>query len=135
MHQTPGRSQQIRGGFEVCHRAHSALPEVFANPDCQPTDSAAPLLPLFTAQPGIHAETANLTEDLYQLIVDQSNLYAQQYIAAHPNSTLPDNLCGNLSQFPNLKLVGLTLNVGITKKRVAVILLHRPESSSYALVL
>ncbi|CAI9590001.1 unnamed protein product, partial [Staurois parvus] len=29
------------------------------------------------------------TDDLYALIVDQSNLYARQFIAANPNSNLP----------------------------------------------
>ncbi|CAI9556742.1 unnamed protein product, partial [Staurois parvus] len=42
------------------HRAHSVLPEVLANPDWQPTNFAAPVLPPFIAQPRIQVETANL---------------------------------------------------------------------------
>ncbi|CAI9601444.1 unnamed protein product [Staurois parvus] len=46
------------------HRAPSVLPDVLANSDCQPTNSTAPVLPPFTAQPGIQVETANLTTPL-----------------------------------------------------------------------
>ncbi|CAI9548515.1 unnamed protein product [Staurois parvus] len=76
-------------------RAPSILPDVFANPDWQPTNSAAPYTSPIHCQPGIQVEFANLTtpldflerfftEDLYALIMDQSNLYAQQFIAANP---------------------------------------------------
>ncbi|CAI9535441.1 unnamed protein product, partial [Staurois parvus] len=110
------------------HRASSILPDVLANPDWQPTNSAAPVLPPFTAQPEIQVETANLNnpldflelffmEDLYALIVDQSNLYAQQFIAANPDSNLARSFAWKpitVSQF-NFFWV-LTLNMGITKK-------------------
>ncbi|CAI9577297.1 unnamed protein product, partial [Staurois parvus] len=45
-------------------RAPSILSDELANPDCQPTNSAAPALPPFTAQPGIQVETAKLTTPL-----------------------------------------------------------------------
>ncbi|CAI9566165.1 unnamed protein product [Staurois parvus] len=130
-------------------RAPSVLPDVLANPDWQPTNSAAPILPPFTAQPGIQMETANsttpldflerfFTEDLYALIVDQSNLYAQQFISANPNSNLARPFAWKpitVSEFTFLG--GLTLNMGNTKKRkkrIAVVLVHRPDSS-YARIL
>ncbi|PIO12377.1 hypothetical protein AB205_0174950 [Aquarana catesbeiana] len=79
-------------------RAHSALPAAFANPNWEPTTSAAPVLPPFTGQPGIQVETVDFTsldfyllfftEDLYRSIVDQSNLYAGQHIATIPQSSL-----------------------------------------------
>ncbi|CAI9613824.1 unnamed protein product [Staurois parvus] len=61
-------------------RTPSVLPDLLANPDWQPTDSAAPVLPPFTAQPRIQVVTAHLTtplefmelfftEDLYNLIL------------------------------------------------------------------
>ncbi|CAI9617854.1 unnamed protein product, partial [Staurois parvus] len=45
-------------------RAPSILLDVLANPDWQPTNSAAPVLPQSTAQPRIQVETANLTTPL-----------------------------------------------------------------------
>ncbi|CAI9604529.1 unnamed protein product [Staurois parvus] len=44
----------------LTRRAPSILPDVLANPEWQPTNSAAPVLPPFTTQPGIQVETANL---------------------------------------------------------------------------
>ncbi|CAI9601809.1 unnamed protein product [Staurois parvus] len=41
-------------------RAPSILSDVLANPDWQPTNSAAPILPPYTAQPGIQVETPSL---------------------------------------------------------------------------
>ncbi|PIO33586.1 hypothetical protein AB205_0028380, partial [Aquarana catesbeiana] len=71
----PRRQRQAR-------RAHSVLPEEFANPNWEPTTSAAPVLPPFTGQPGIQVETVDFTsldfyslfftEDLYRSIVDQN---------------------------------------------------------------
>ncbi|WP_159317604.1 hypothetical protein, partial [Klebsiella pneumoniae] len=53
--------------------------------------------PPFTAQPGVQLDTTNFTqldyfylffpEDLLQNMVDQTNLYAKQFIAANPNSS------------------------------------------------
>ncbi|PIO37036.1 hypothetical protein AB205_0094770 [Aquarana catesbeiana] len=77
-------------------RTHSALPAALANPNWEPTTSAAPVLPPFTGQPSIQVETVDFmsfvfyslffTEDLYRSIVDQSNLYAGQHIATVPQS-------------------------------------------------
>ncbi|CAI9615891.1 unnamed protein product, partial [Staurois parvus] len=109
-------------------RAPSILPDVLANPNWQPTNSATPVFPPFTAQPGIQVETASLTtpldilelfftEDLYALIVDQSNLYAQQFIAVNPNSNLARPFIWKpitVSEFTFFW--GLSLNMGVTKK-------------------
>ncbi|PIN98643.1 hypothetical protein AB205_0083230, partial [Aquarana catesbeiana] len=83
-------------------RAHSALPVAFANPNWEPTTSAAPVLPPFTGQPIIQVETVDFTsldfyslfftEDLYRSIVDQSNLYAGQHITNIPQSSLARDL-------------------------------------------
>ncbi|CAI9606528.1 unnamed protein product, partial [Staurois parvus] len=109
-------------------RAPSIVPDVLANPDWQPTNSAAPVLPPFTAQPGIQVEIANLTtpldflelfftEDLYALIVDQSISYAQQFIATNPNSNLARPFAWKPITVSEFKVfLGLTLNMGITKK-------------------
>ncbi|PIO33203.1 hypothetical protein AB205_0153130, partial [Aquarana catesbeiana] len=79
-------------------QACRALLAAFTNPNWEPTTSAAPVLPPFTGQPGIHVETVDFTsldfyslffaEDLYRSIVDQSNLYAGQHIATIPQSSL-----------------------------------------------
>ncbi|CAI9560249.1 unnamed protein product [Staurois parvus] len=45
-------------------RAPSILLDVLANPNWQPTNSAAHILPTFTDQPGIQVETANLNTPL-----------------------------------------------------------------------
>ncbi|CAI9600861.1 unnamed protein product [Staurois parvus] len=109
------------------HRAPSILQDVLANPDWQPKNSAVPVLPPFTAQPSIQVEIANLTtpldflelfftENLYALIVDQSNLYAQQFIAANPDSNLDRPFAWKPIMVSELKIfLDLTLNMGITK--------------------
>ncbi|PIO37440.1 hypothetical protein AB205_0027820, partial [Aquarana catesbeiana] len=112
-------------GQTQARRAHSALPAAFANPNWEPTTSAAPVLPPFTGQPGIQVETVDFTsldfyslfftEDLYRSIVDQSNLYAGQYIAAHPLLPLArDWKPITVSEFKTF--LGLSLLMGITKK-------------------
>lgn len=45
-------------------RAHSSLRVVLANPNRLPPDSAASVIPPFTAQPGVQVETMNLTTPL-----------------------------------------------------------------------
>ena len=108
-------------------RAHSALLDAFENPIWQPTTSAAPVLPPFTGQPGIQVETldfSNLdfyqpffTEDLYRSTVDQSNLYAAQFIAANPNLTLVREFGWKPITVPKCKtLSGPIPPHGITKK-------------------
>ncbi|CAI9614857.1 unnamed protein product [Staurois parvus] len=126
-------------------RAPSILPDVLANPDWQPTNSAAPVLSPFTVKPGIQVETANLNtpldflerfvkEDLYALIVDQNNLYAQQFIAANSHSNLTRPFAWKPITVSECKVfLCLTLNMGITKKKKKE-LVHRPDSS-YASVL
>ncbi|CAI9556376.1 unnamed protein product [Staurois parvus] len=113
------------------HRAPSILPDVLANPEWQPTNSAA--LAPFPAQPGIKVETANLntrlvflelffTEDLYALIVDQSNLYAEEFIAANPNSNLARPFAWKAITVSKSNFyLGLTLNMGITKKNALLL--------------
>ncbi|PIO14601.1 hypothetical protein AB205_0065560, partial [Aquarana catesbeiana] len=55
-------------GQRQARRAHSALPAAFANPNWEPTTSAAPILPPFTDQPGIQVETVDFTSlDFYSL--------------------------------------------------------------------
>ncbi|CAI9542343.1 unnamed protein product, partial [Staurois parvus] len=110
------------------HRAPSILLDVLANPDWQPTNSAATILPPFTDQPGIQVKTANLntpldffklffTDNLYALTVDQSNLYVQQFIAPNPNSNLARPFAWKPITVSELKFFGgLTLNIDITKK-------------------
>ena len=88
-----------------------------------PTTSAEPVLPPFTGQPGIQVETADFTsldfyslfftEDLYRSIVEQSNLYAGQYIAANPQLAR-DWKPITVSEFKTF--LGLSLLMGITKK-------------------
>ncbi|PIO15689.1 hypothetical protein AB205_0141030 [Aquarana catesbeiana] len=105
-------------------RAHSALPAAFANPNWESTTSAAPVLPPFTGQPGIQVETVDFTsldfyslfftEDLYRSIVDQSNLYAGQYITANPQSSLAKDWKPiTVSEFKTF--LGLSLDMGIVK--------------------
>ncbi|XP_069815791.1 piggyBac transposable element-derived protein 4-like [Dendropsophus ebraccatus] len=95
--------------------------------DWSPPTNYTPQIPAFTATAGVHAQTEGLSEldffqlffsaDLLQLMVEQTNLYAEQFIAAHPNSFLaqpnrwhPTN-CAEL-----LKYWGLVLNMGLNKK-------------------
>ncbi|PIO14457.1 hypothetical protein AB205_0196040, partial [Aquarana catesbeiana] len=104
-------------------RAHSALSAAFTSPNWEPTTSAATVLPPFTGQPGIQVETVDFTsldfyllfftEDLYRSIVDQSNLYAGQFIAANPQLTLArDWKTITVSIFKTF--LGLSLLMGIT---------------------
>ncbi|CAI9562030.1 unnamed protein product, partial [Staurois parvus] len=105
-----------------CHLIHCTQ-----NRSVRRISTRTPPPPPFTAQPGIQVETANLTtpvdflelffmEDLYALIVDQSNLYAQQFIAANtkfkPCQTIRMETYYSL-QIKNF--FGLTLNISNTK--------------------
>ena len=112
-----------------------SLPEVLANPNWQSPPSAAPVLPPFTAQSGVRMETANFrsaleffelffTADLYDLVVAETNRYATQYITANPESFYAQPFRWKpvtVSEFKTF--LGLTLSMGITKKKcIAVIL-------------
>lgn len=110
-------------------RAYTDVPEALSNPLWLPSNSVAPIIPPFTAQPGIQVETKNLTpiqffnlfftEDLLNLIVDQSNRYAQQYITNNPNSYYARPFEWKPLIVEEFKIfLGLTLNMGLTKKNV-----------------
>ncbi|XP_068118319.1 piggyBac transposable element-derived protein 4-like [Hyperolius riggenbachi] len=91
-----------------------------------PPNMQAPQFPAFIANSGLMVDmTGNMSpvdvfqqfvnDDFLQFIVEQTNLYAAQFIESHPRSTYtrkwtPTNL-------PELKVfLGLTFNMGLTKK-------------------
>lgn len=107
-------------------RGHTSLPEALANPLWLPCDSGSASIPPFTAQPGIQANTENstpidffhlfFTDHLFHLIVDQSNLFAQQYIANNPNANFAPPFEWTPVTVEEFKtFLGLTLNMGLTQ--------------------
>ncbi|XP_069802761.1 piggyBac transposable element-derived protein 4-like [Dendropsophus ebraccatus] len=104
-----------------------------ATSDWSPPYNYTPQIPEFSAVAGINVQTDGLsamgffklffTDELVQLMVVQTNLYAQQFISAHPNSFhAVSNKWHPTSCEELLKYWGLTLNMGLTKK---------PEVRSY----
>ncbi|XP_040210225.1 piggyBac transposable element-derived protein 4-like [Rana temporaria] len=119
-------TEEASSTVHLNEKAHTSLPEARANPLWLPSDSGSASIPPFTAQPGIQANTENFTpidffnlfftDDLFHLIVDQSNLFAQQYIANKPNS----NYAAPFEWTPVTveefkKFLGLTLNAGLSQ--------------------
>ncbi|KAM4030257.1 piggyBac transposable element-derived protein 4-like [Anomaloglossus baeobatrachus] len=87
-------------------------------------ENFAPQIPDFVPQSGIQFETANLreidffkvyfSESIVSLMVEQTNLYAQQFLAENPNSS-----CSTWSPIDSVEMMkywGLVLNMGIVKK-------------------
>lgn len=108
-------------------RAQSYLPDALANPLWLPASSGSAIIPPFTAQPGVQPNTSNFTpfnyfslffpQDLLQYIVDQTNLYADQFIASNPNSSYARMFNWRRLTLEEFKVfLGLTFNMGLTKK-------------------
>ncbi|XP_068090030.1 piggyBac transposable element-derived protein 4-like [Hyperolius riggenbachi] len=101
------------------------LPYELRHPQWAPSNLEAPSIHPFTASSGIQVATENMqpldflslfiTDTFLQFVCEQTNLYAQQKIAANPTSSFVGKW--NPTNVPELKFfLGLTLNMGITKK-------------------
>ncbi|XP_068115852.1 piggyBac transposable element-derived protein 4-like [Hyperolius riggenbachi] len=126
--QQPGPSNEASGSGQGSARRRprvSQLPPEMINAQWSPPCMVLPDIPAFTAASGILVPTENLQpadffalfidESILQHIVQQSNLYATQYISDNPTTRFaarwtPTNV-------PELKVfIGLTLNMGLEKK-------------------
>ncbi|XP_068113414.1 piggyBac transposable element-derived protein 4-like [Hyperolius riggenbachi] len=108
------------------HR-HTLIPEDMASPVWSPANLEAVEQPPFTAQAGISIDTSNfspmdffqliISDELLGMIVEQTNLYAQQHIAAHPGSSYAKPGHWKPTTIPEFRtFLGLFLNMGITIK-------------------
>ncbi|XP_056392685.1 piggyBac transposable element-derived protein 4-like [Hyla sarda] len=108
-----------------------------------PTSNFIPQIPNFTATPGIHVDTTGFREihffklffsdDLINLIVAETNLYAEQFIARNPSKYYAKPHKWTPTDATEMyKFWGLLLNMGLCKKPtirsywVTDILYHTP---------
>ena len=79
-----------------------------------------PSIPDFTATPGIEVDFVNLffTNDVFDLLVTQTNLYASQYISNHPNLSAHSQARSwhDTTRDEMKKFIALSLLMGIVRK-------------------
>ncbi|XP_040203738.1 piggyBac transposable element-derived protein 4-like [Rana temporaria] len=108
-------------------RAQTHLPDGLANPLWLPSSTGSATIPPFTAQPGVQANTEGFSEidffnlffpnEFLQTIIDQTNLFASQYIQNNPNSYYARPFEWRPLTMEEMRLfLGLTLNMGLSKK-------------------
>ncbi|PIO39134.1 hypothetical protein AB205_0088760, partial [Aquarana catesbeiana] len=136
------RPQEERPSTSACQRsrAQTHLPDSLANPLWLPSTTGSATIPPFTAQPGVQVNTAGFSQmdflnlffpnEFIQGIVDQTNLFAQQFITTNPSSSYARPFEWRPLTVVELKLfLGLTLNMGLTKK-MKFISIGRPNPST-----
>ena len=112
----------LRGSIVQTH-----LPDGLANPLWLPSSTGSATIPPFTAQPGVQANTEGFSEidffnlffpnEFLQTIIDQTNLFASQYIQNNPNSYYARPFEWRPLTMEDMRLfLGLTLNMGLSKK-------------------
>ncbi|XP_068098218.1 piggyBac transposable element-derived protein 4-like [Hyperolius riggenbachi] len=124
---TTSADSQRRGRKGNTKRRRTAVPEEFLSPVWSPASFDPPLIPPFTGKPGIAVEITDnspikfmeliISDELLGLIVQQTNVYAEQYIAEHPRCSYAEPKHWRPTTIPEMKtFLGFLLNMGITKK-------------------